>query len=74
MILSKPYDTENILQKSLQNAIKKMIESFKKTLHLKILVYQLDINKQMLYESLMQDNKLPADFDINQKTFNKHYE
>jgi hypothetical protein len=51
-----------------------MIESFKKTLHLKILVYQLDINKQMLYESLMQDNKLPADFDINQRTFNKHYE
>jgi len=37
-LLSQPIDQENSLKKSLQGALRKMIENFQRTLHLKMLL------------------------------------
>ncbi len=73
-LLNTPLETANTLKISLQKAIRKMVESFKHTLNLRMLVCQIDLNRQETYEQLKEEGQLPKDFDITQKNFNKHYD
>eukprot|EP00347_Sterkiella_histriomuscorum_P016781 403351878 len=73
-VLSQPLDTSNTLKMSLQNALKRMIQTFQRFLHFKVLLYQIDMNRQSLIDILNQEGLLPQEFDIMQRNFNKHYE
>lgn len=42
-----------------------MIEGFQKSLHLKMLLCQIDLNRTTLYESMKQEGILPFNFDIS---------
>eukprot|EP00347_Sterkiella_histriomuscorum_P000898 403374099 len=75
-LLEQPLDTANTLKLSLQQALKKMVESWKFVLHLKIMVFQIDLNKADFEDKLKTDcNVQPTEqYEISQKNFNKHYD
>ncbi|CDW75796.1 UNKNOWN [Stylonychia lemnae] len=73
-MLDQPLDTANTLKLTLQKAIRKLVESCKQTLHLKMLVFQIDFNRCDLLDLLSCDNLELEEYEISQRKFNKHYD
>lgn len=73
-LLATPLDTANSLKLSLQKALRKMVESFKHTLNLRMLICSIELNRHDMTETLKLDGVLVEDFDVSQKNFNRHFE
>jgi hypothetical protein len=74
-MISQQPETENTLTKHFRSALLKMIDSFKRALHIKMIVIQIDHNLKNVRDDLASEDKVKdIDFEVTQQNFNKHYD
>ena len=72
----------NTLNNLFKKGLIRLITSLKRTLHLKMLVIQIDSNLKCFYDEIVhkkeedeiKDKEKGFDFDVSQANFNKHYD